>query len=68
MSDRIISDVKREFDVGAWDVGCMRFKETQMANYEIRIDMEHYKHELQQILKFRSQAKPNLKGCCQQKK
>ena len=30
----------------------MRFKEiqlTQMANYEILIDMEQYKHELQQI-------------------
>ena len=43
---------KREFDFGAWDVGAMRFKGrelTQMANYEIMIDMEHCKHDLQQI-------------------
>ena len=45
-------EVKREFDRGAWDVGAMRFKGrqlTQMANCEIMVDMEHYKHELQQI-------------------
>ena len=39
-------------DFGAGDVGAMRFKErqlTQMANYEIMIDTEHHKHELQQI-------------------
>ena len=44
-------EVKREFDFGAWDVGPMRFKGiqlTQMANNEILIDMEQYKHELQQ--------------------
>ena len=45
--DRKILEVKGEFDFGAWDVGAMRFKERQlkqMANYEIMIDMEHYKH------------------------
>ena len=32
-----------------WDVGAVRFTQrqlTQMANYEIMVDMEHYKHEL----------------------
>ena len=36
-------DGTRAFDVGAWDVGAMVFKGrqlTQMANYEIKIDME----------------------------
>ena len=45
-------EVKREFDVDAWDVGAMRFKAgqlTQMADGEIMIDMEHNKHELQPI-------------------
>ena len=40
--ERKISDVNRVFDFGAWDVGGMRFKErqlTQMANYEVTIDM-----------------------------
>ena len=34
------------------DVGAMRFKArqlTQMTNYEFMIDLEHYKHERQQI-------------------
>ena len=42
-----------EFYFGAWDVGAMRFKERQLAqipNFEIMIDMEHYKHDLQQIV------------------
>ena len=50
--DGTILEVTREFDVGAWDVGAMRFKErqlTQMANYEIMMDMERYKHDLSQI-------------------
>ena len=50
--DGTILEVTREFDVGAWDVGAMRFKArqlTQMANYEIMIDVERYKHDLSQI-------------------
>ena len=41
--DGTILEVEREFDGGAWDVGAIRFKArqlTQMANYEIMIDME----------------------------
>ena len=52
MIDRTFFEVIREFEFGAWDVGAMRFKVrqlTQMANYEIMIEMQHYKHELQQI-------------------
>ena len=47
-----ISEVKCEFEFGAWDVGVPRFRGrqlTQMANCEIVIAMEHHKHELQQI-------------------
>ena len=50
--DRTISEVQRESGLGAWDVGAMRFRGselTRMANDEIVIDMEHYEHELQQI-------------------
>ena len=50
--DRTILEVKGEFDVGAWDVGAKRFKAAQlkqMANHEIMVDMEHYKHQLQEI-------------------
>ena len=50
--DRTISEVQREFDLGAWDVGVMRFRGselTRMANCEIVTDMEHYEHELQQV-------------------
>ena len=52
MLERTISEVKREFDFGAWDVGFTRFNGiqlTQMAIHEILIDMKQYKHELQQI-------------------
>ena len=52
MLDGTLLEVKREFEFGAQDVGAMRFtgrQLTQMANYDIVIDMEHYKHELQQI-------------------
>ena len=50
--DRIMTAVRKEFDFGAWDVGCFRFKGrqiSQMPNGEIVFDMEQYKHELEQI-------------------
>ena len=50
--DRIMKAVRKEFDVGAWDVGNFRFKGrqiSQMPNGEIVFDMEQYKHELEQI-------------------
>ena len=50
--DRAILDIKREFVSGAGDVRPTRLKYrqwTQMANYEIMVDMEHYKHELSPI-------------------
>jgi hypothetical protein len=51
--DRVMNEVRREFDFGAWDVGNVRFKGrqlTQMPNGEIVVDMEHYKHgDLEQI-------------------
>ena len=46
---RTILEVKREFDFGSWDVAATSFKGrqlTQLANCEIIIDTEHYKHEL----------------------
>ena len=57
-----IWEVERGFDFAAGDVGVMMFKErqfTQTANCEIMIDMEHCKHELQQIEVSKSdKAKP----------
>ena len=50
--DRIMTAVRKEFDFGAWDVGNFRFKGrqiSQMPNGEIVLDMEQYKHELEQI-------------------
>ena len=51
--ERTALDVKREVDVGAWDVGAMRFKErqlTQMANLRNHgRQFEHYKHNLSHI-------------------
>ena len=50
--DRILTTVRKEFDFGAWDVGNFRFKDrqiSQMPNGEIVLDMEQYKHELEQI-------------------
>ena len=49
--DRIMTAVRKEFDFGAWDVGNFRFKGrpiSQMPNGEIVLDMEQYKHELEQ--------------------
>ena len=50
--DRIMTAVRKEFDFGAWDVGNFRFKGrqiSQMPNGEIVLDMEQYKHELEQV-------------------
>ena len=50
--DRIVTTVRKEFDFGAWDVGNFRFKGrqiSQMPNGKIVLDMEQYKHELEQI-------------------
>ena len=50
--ERIMTAVRKEFDFGAWDVGNFRFKGrqiSQMPNGEIVLDMEQYKHELEQI-------------------
>ena len=50
--DRIMTTVRKEFDFGAWDVGNFWFKGrqiSQMPNGEIVLDMEQYKHELEQI-------------------
>ena len=50
--DRIMTAVRKEFDVGAWDVGNFRFKGpqiSQMPNGKIVFDMEQFKHELEQI-------------------
>ena len=44
--------MRKDFDLGAWDVGNFRFKGrqiSQMPNGEIVFDMEQYKHELEQI-------------------
>ena len=52
MFDSTMLEVIYDFDLGAWDVGAIRLKWrqlTQMANRQIIVDMEHYKHELQQI-------------------
>ena len=50
--DRVMTAVRKEFDFGAWGVGNFRFKGrqiSQMPNGEIVLDMEQYKHELEQI-------------------
>ena len=50
--DRIMTAVRKEFDFGAWDVGNFRFKGrqiSQMPNGEIVLDVEQYKHELEQV-------------------
>ena len=50
--DRIMTTVRKEFDVGAWDVGNFRFKGrqiSQMPNGEIVFDMEQYKHEFDKL-------------------
>ena len=68
---RTMLGIKREFELDAWDVGAMRFQVRQviqMANHEIMIDVEHHKHELQQIEVPKSDKSQTLKGCNQQKK
>ena len=50
--DRIMTTVRKEFDVGSWGVVNFMFKGrqiSQMPNGEIVCDMEQYKHELEQI-------------------
>ena len=50
--DRIMTAVRKEFDFGAWDAGNFRCKGrqiSQMPNGEIVLDMEQYRHELEQI-------------------
>ena len=50
--DRIMTTVRKEFDVGAGGVVNFMFKGrqiSQMPNGEIVCDMEQYKHELEQI-------------------
>ena len=49
---RIMTAVRKGFDIGTWDVGNFRYKGRQiskMPNGEIVFDMEQYKHELEQI-------------------
>ena len=70
--DRIMTAVRKEFDVGAWDIDSFRFKGrqiSQMPNGEIVFDMEQCKHELEQIGVSKAdktkRASPELKGAYQ---
>ena len=50
--NRVMTAVRKEFDLGSWETGNFRYKGrqiSQMPNGEIVSDMEQFKHELEQI-------------------
>ena len=59
--DRTTLEVKREFDVGAWDVGVVRFKERQLTQWRTTPEIEVIQtNSAKEMTRYRGHCCPQL--------